>query len=190
MTANELFQAAYQLEFFGSLEDLPEIERRYREAAAAGSPDAMARLGLIVEGQTRATMEGRPPNEGVGDLAEAAEWYRKAAELGHAQAAYFLGRLYAEKLGDWSRAEPWYRKAAAGGNNAAKQDLAEGPHGVVRRRAVDMWLSSGEPPPDTPGAPPRPRHSSGTENGGCAVLAVAAILPVLLVFPALLTKTA
>ncbi|MCR6490456.1 hypothetical protein M8542_47395 [Amycolatopsis sp. OK19-0408] len=54
--------------------------------------------------------EAREPGTGLGNLEEAARWYRKAAEAGHAQAAFFLGRLYSEKLGDWQRAEPWYRK--------------------------------------------------------------------------------
>src|SRR6185369_7312829 len=106
------------------------------------SADAMARLGLLVEGYTRATFEARPPWESVGNLSEAAEWYRRAAGRGHAQAAYFLGRLYAEKLGDWAKAEPWYRQAAEGGNNSAHQALAEGPRGVVRRRAEENFLET------------------------------------------------
>ena len=186
MNRDELYAAAFQLEFSGSPEDLPEIERLYREAAAGGSLDAMARLGLLVEGQIRATMEGRSPNEGLGDLGEAARWYRKAAEGGHAQAAFFLGRLYSDKLGDWARAEPWYRRAAEGGNRAGREHLDQGPHGAAQRRAAEVQLSS--VPPETGGS--RPRPVTGKPVSGCAVLAVAALLPMLLAVVALPAKTA
>ncbi|GAB3155456.1 hypothetical protein GCM10027258_60500 [Amycolatopsis stemonae] len=175
MNADESYAAAYHLEFWGTVEDLPEIERLYRAAAAAGSVDAMARLGLVVEGEMRATMDASGPGKGVGNLGEAAGWYRKAAEAGHAQAAFFLGRLYADKLGDWARAEPWFRAGAAGGNDAARERLAEGPEGLVRRRELDLWLSGHAK------EPPRPASS------GCVVLA---LLPILSAVLALVANTA
>lgn len=186
MNGDELFAQGHQLEFFGHLADLPEIERLYRAAAAAGSLDGMTRLGFLVEGELRAGYEARVPGTGAGNLEEAIKWYRKAAEGGHAQAAFLLGRLYAEKLGDWANAEPWYRRGAAGGNQAARERLAEGPQGLVRRRELDLWLSGDLPSP--PGQELPPRHQKAGQ--GCAVLAVAALLPLLLAVFALVTKTA
>ena len=62
---------------------------------------------------------------GVGvarDYAEAAKWYRKAAEQGHADAQYFLGSLYYNGQGvaqDEAEAERWFRKAAVQGHTKA-----------------------------------------------------------------------
>ncbi|MCR6490457.1 hypothetical protein M8542_47400 [Amycolatopsis sp. OK19-0408] len=134
MIADELYRDAFRLERGSSVDDLPEIERLYRRAAARGSAAAMGRLGLLLEGRTRAEFEGHSAAQAVGDLAEALEWYEKAAKAGHSDAAFFLGRLYSEKLGDWAKAEPWYRRAARAGNSDARDRLAAGPHGPVRRQ--------------------------------------------------------
>jgi TPR repeat protein len=57
------------------------------------------------------------------DRAEAARWYRKAADQGHALAQYNLGLLYANGRGvaqDKAQARAWMQKAAAGYENAKK----------------------------------------------------------------------
>ena len=52
------------------------------------------------------------------DYARAAEWYRKAAEQGHAAAQGHLGVMYASGEGvkqDYAQAVEWYRKSAEQG---------------------------------------------------------------------------
>ncbi len=59
-------------------------------------------------------------------LAEAAKWYRKAAEQGHKHAQWELGHQYETGLGvpkDRSEAMKWYRKAAEQGHGLAKHFL-------------------------------------------------------------------
>ena len=56
------------------------------------------------------------------DHAEAARWYRLAAEAGHPEAQKNLGFLYAAGKGvaqDQAEAEKWFRKAGASGNASA-----------------------------------------------------------------------
>lgn len=58
---------------------------------------------------------------------EAANWYRKAAELGHTLAQYNLGNMLKTGLGvekDELEAVAWYRKAADSGLPPAQYDLA------------------------------------------------------------------
>ena len=60
------------------------------------------------------------------NLKAASEWYKKAAENGHAVAQYNLGVLYEKGLGiaaDLFEAQSWYRKSAAQGNPKAKAAL-------------------------------------------------------------------
>jgi hypothetical protein len=61
-----------------------------------------------------------------GDLAEAAKWFRLAAEQGHASAQYFLGTMYDGGLGvpqDDAEAAKWYRLAAEQGLAEAQYNL-------------------------------------------------------------------
>ncbi len=60
------------------------------------------------------------------DYSEAAKWYRKAAEQGHAGAQNWLGVLYERGHGvspSWSEAVKWYRKAAEQGEVNAQFSL-------------------------------------------------------------------
>lgn len=60
------------------------------------------------------------------DKLEAADWFRKAARLGHASAQYWLGRMYAEADGlsrDMELAAHWFRKAAEQGEADAQYRL-------------------------------------------------------------------
>lgn len=57
---------------------------------------------------------------------EAAKWFQKAAEQGHAKAQYFLYSLYRDGLGvaqNPDLASKWLHKAAAGGSDAAQYSL-------------------------------------------------------------------
>ena len=60
------------------------------------------------------------------DDQEAVNWWRKAAEQGHASAQFNLGFMYAEGRGvpqDDQEAVGWYRKAAEQGNDSAQYNL-------------------------------------------------------------------
>ena len=62
------------------------------------------------------------------DYAEAVKWYRKAADRGHADSQFILGRCYEEGLGvapDSDEAEKWYRMAAEQSRKAADQGDAQ-----------------------------------------------------------------
>jgi hypothetical protein len=80
------------------------------------------------------------------DEAEAARWYRKAAEQGYSSAQVDLGFLSEAGLGvprDYAQAAMWYRKAAEQGNPAGLADLAlmyQSGHEVRRSREVAYAL--------------------------------------------------
>ena len=86
--------------------------------AEAGDQYAQAHLGLMYQ-------------YGYGvdkNYSTAVEWYRKAAEQGHAGAQYYLGNMYCFGQGvDYNRstAVVWYRKAAKQGHAFAQYNLGE-----------------------------------------------------------------
>ncbi|KAJ1556190.1 hypothetical protein HK405_005427 [Cladochytrium tenue] len=58
---------------------------------------------------------------------EAASWFRKAAELGHAAAQSSLGLMYSTGKGvayNFEEAVSWFRRAEAGGNDTARKILS------------------------------------------------------------------
>ena len=72
------------------------------------------------------TPRGRNEQGVPQDFEEAAEWYRKAAEQGDAQAQFNLGHCYERGQGvpqDFSEAVKWYRKAAEQGHTSAQENL-------------------------------------------------------------------
>jgi TPR repeat protein len=84
--------------------------------ASAGNPDAEFRVGAQYELGAHVTK----------DLAQAAGWYRKAAEQGFVQAEHSLGILYEFGNGvpaDSTTAAQWYRKAAEQGFAPAQFSL-------------------------------------------------------------------
>ena len=95
-----------------------EGESWLRRAGLAGDPEAAA---LVAEIYTRG--DGKlPPN-----YAEAATWFRTAAELGHQHSARALGLLYLTGTGvprNPDEAAIWFRRAAEAGDETAKADLA------------------------------------------------------------------
>ncbi|MBZ9800033.1 SEL1-like repeat protein [Mesorhizobium sp. ES1-4] len=135
----------------GVTANLAAAERLYRSAAEKGLPSAQFRLGLmLIDGSLvdqdptageawmrRAALGGnmeaayflgdrhaknRPP-----DFAEAASWYRRAAEAGHQAAARAIASLYLTGNGvakDDKEGARWLRVAAEGGSQEAQVDFA------------------------------------------------------------------
>lgn len=81
-----------------------------------GSADSLYMVGLMYD-----------RGEGVKqDKKEAAQWFRKAAELGDVRAQYRLGQMYQFGYGveqDNQEAVKWYRKAAGQGFESARNAL-------------------------------------------------------------------
>ena len=82
------------------------------------------------------------------DYAEAARWYRKAAEQGYAIAQFNLGSMYNNGQGvkkDYAEAFHWYRKAADQGDADAQANLGyayETGQGVSQDFVeAHMWLN-------------------------------------------------
>jgi len=80
-----------------------------RSNAEAGDPDAQYRLGQLYLGGGVSILQ---------DFEEAAKWYRKAADQGHAEAAKSLDSSYAEAL-------KRCRKAAEQGDAEAQNNLGK-----------------------------------------------------------------
>ncbi len=76
--------------------------------------------------------DGIPKNE-----AEAAKWYRKAAEHGDATAQHILGIMYEDGIGvskDDKMAIKWYDAAVKQGNESARARLQD-----LQRKTVPFW---------------------------------------------------
>jgi TPR repeat protein len=104
--------------------------------------------GLAAAGNVRAQfMMGTIHEQGLGvpkNLANAAAWYRKAAEGGNASAQYNLGVLYQFGKGiakDAKAAAFWHRKAANQGHGRAQNNLSTFYYtGVgVERDLAEAW---------------------------------------------------
>ena len=112
------------------------------EKAKLGDIDAQNNLGKCYE-------NGR---DVVQSYEKAVEWYRKAAEQGHAAAQYNLGVCYAEGRGvvqSYENAVKWYRKAAEQGEVNAQNNLGvcyDNGQGVVRNyeKAVEWYRKAAE----------------------------------------------
>ncbi len=86
------------------------------------------------------------------EYVETAQWFRKAAEQGHAQAQYHLGRLYDSGKGvieDNQQAVNWYRKAAEQGLAQAQYHLGrmyDSGKGVIEdnQQAVNWYRKAAE----------------------------------------------
>ncbi|MGE7386591.1 caspase, EACC1-associated type [Streptomyces sp. NPDC004126] len=123
--ADAVYAAALALENgLDGAADLAEIESLYRTAADRGHADAMARLGLVLEGRTRARLRGELFREtSDAGVEEAMHWYRKAADHGSVFGAFWLGLLYEDRLGDAAEAVKWYETAVRGGHEGAREAL-------------------------------------------------------------------
>ncbi|MGO9272966.1 MAG: tetratricopeptide repeat protein [Terriglobia bacterium] len=88
----------------------------FEQQAANGDAAAQCGLGMMYNGG-----QGVPQ-----DYAQAATWWRKAAEQGNAEAQFMLGTLYDMGQGvpqDYTQAVAWFRKAADQGKAAAQWSL-------------------------------------------------------------------
>lgn len=106
---------------------------RLLQKANDGNAEAQFQLGLVYE----------TGSDGGQDYAEAAQWYRKAADAGYPGAQNNLGGLYLRGLGvEQSNAEAmkWYLRAATQGHRAAENNVgymyATGRDGVRPREAT------------------------------------------------------
>ena len=57
------------------------------------------------------------------DVEQAAEWFKKSAELGYVDAMVDLGEYYQATLVDFEKSKMWYLKAAELGNAKAQDAL-------------------------------------------------------------------
>ena len=139
-------EAQYQLgalyaRGLGVTRDYTEAGRWYRLAADKGYAPAQHLLGhLYANGrglETEYLEDPDPPPKGLekgipdqqvlrSDYAEAAKWWRKAADQGDVRAQCDMGWLYANGRGvetNYTEAATWYRKSAARGNSVAQFSL-------------------------------------------------------------------
>lgn len=108
----------------GVAADFAQAERWLRAAAEAGWQPALGELErycffraeqLLRESAGSIDSAGEPADAGTGKAREAANYYRKAGELGHRRAAFMLAECYRHGYGlprDDVQAMTWYRKAA------------------------------------------------------------------------------
>lgn len=111
--------AAVETALLTDLDNLPEglATPELRQAAEDLNPLAFYEIGArFTEGRGTAV-----------DLARAAVWYQRAADLGHAPAQYRLANFYEKGSGlprDIDAAKKWYQLAAEQGNASAMHNLA------------------------------------------------------------------
>ncbi|QPC94918.1 peptidoglycan-binding protein [Mesorhizobium sp. INR15] len=110
-----------------------------RDAAAGGDAKALFEVGSRYA-------ESRGVKE---DLAAAAKWYEKAAELGFAPAEYRIGNFYEKGIGvarDVKKAKTWYQLAAEQGNASAMHNLAVlfamAADGVTDNESAAHWFQA------------------------------------------------
>ena len=100
----------------GVIEDAPQLDEMWSEAAEQGNAEAQYNLGVMY-----ANGDGVPK-----DAVEAVKWFRKAAEQGHAKAQYNFGLMYYNGKGvpeDYSEAVKLFRMASERGNADAQHNL-------------------------------------------------------------------
>ncbi|RJT38792.1 peptidoglycan-binding protein [Mesorhizobium waimense] len=110
-----------------------------RDAAAGGDAKALFEVGSRFA-------ESRGVKE---DMAAAAKWYEKSAELGFAPAEYRIGNFYEKGIGvarDIKKAKTWYQMAAAQGNASAMHNLAVlfamAADGVTDNESAAHWFQA------------------------------------------------
>jgi TPR repeat protein len=109
--------------YSGSSDDTNAAFNIWQEVAAAGGA-----ARIVAEAEA---MLGRCYDNGDGvaeDEAEAARWYRKAADRGHSGAQNDLGSCYYNGEGvaeDKAEAARWHRKAADQGHSIAQNNLGD-----------------------------------------------------------------
>jgi hypothetical protein len=105
------------VEFNGSqISTIPDLQR----VVHATAPGMRVEVKIIREGRMK-NLQAIP-----GNMSEAVQWYRKAAELGNASAQDRFGTMYIDGRGvkqDYKEAVKWFRKAAAQGYAEAYRHL-------------------------------------------------------------------
>jgi TPR repeat protein len=104
--------------------DLSKAQTYFEQASEQGNVEAMFGLAQIYEEFERISYGGMQEGRPLTDLA--INMYRRAAEYGHAEAQYVLGRNYDYARGvarDYAEARDWYEMAARQGHAAAQTDL-------------------------------------------------------------------
>jgi len=118
------------------------IPQKLLAKAKAGDADAQFSLGWLYD-------QGQGVTQ---DYAQAAAWYRKAAEQGDASAQFNLGSLYRQGRGvpqDYAQATAWYRRAAEQGLARAQYNLGvayDNGQGVTQdyAQAATWWHKAAE----------------------------------------------
>jgi chemotaxis protein histidine kinase CheA len=118
-------------------------EEQARQAAVAkAQQDEQARQAAVAKAQAREAVKNGDAAVNRADYAEAARWYRKAADQGDPGAQMRLGNLYYTgypgAARDYAEAMRWYRKAADQGDASAEYgvgDLYETGRGVAKDNA-------------------------------------------------------
>lgn len=110
-----------------------------RHAASEGDAKALFEIGSRYA-------EARGVKE---DMATAAKWYEKSAELGLAPAEYRIGNFYEKGIGvtrDIQKAKTWYQLAAGQGNASAMHNLAVlfamAADGVTDNESAARWFQA------------------------------------------------
>ncbi|PTE07191.1 peptidoglycan-binding protein [Mesorhizobium helmanticense] len=110
-----------------------------RDAAAGGDAKALFEIGSRYA-------ESRGVKE---DMAAAAKWYEKSAELGFAPAEYRIGNFYEKGVGvarDVKKSKTWYQLAAEQGNASAMHNLAVlfamAADGVTDNESAAKWFQA------------------------------------------------
>ena len=97
-----------------------------KAAAAAGSAEAQYELAKSIVNRY---IDGKGPQDEGRVFTEAFGWYRKAAEQGHVEAQFNLGKMYkfgeygGNALPDRKKAIKWFEKAASQGHTSAQSYL-------------------------------------------------------------------
>lgn len=145
--AEEAYEKARELEWDErGLANLPEIEHLLKLAAASGHAGAMAKLGLVAEGRTRAQMAGEIADRPTTAQVEAAErWYLRSAQHGSGFGALHLGRIEEEEHGNATQALRWYEKAAGLGFELAQERY----DGLRKRLSLGLGALAGRKPVST-----------------------------------------
>ncbi|RUU47286.1 peptidoglycan-binding protein [Mesorhizobium sp. M6A.T.Ce.TU.002.03.1.1] len=110
-----------------------------RDAAAGGDAKALFEIGSRYAESSGVKQ----------DMAAAAKWYEKAAELGFAPAEYRIGNFYEKGTGvarDVKKAKTWYQLAAEQGNASAMHNLAVlfamAADGVTDNESAAHWFQA------------------------------------------------
>lgn len=115
---------------FGVKTDMARAMELYHKGAEKGDACCQASLGMFYQAGERI------PGGVKADPAEAAKWYRLAAEQNHQEAIFHLAQLYMQGDGvkqDSSEAAKWFRKGAEVGNPDAQWML-----GICYRKGIGL----------------------------------------------------